>query len=187
MSIKVKRLNFYDVIVLSPLKHNDKRGCFYENYNFNTFKKETGISFNIVQENISFSKKNVLRGLHFQRGSFAQAKLISVIKGKILDVIIDIRPKSSNFGKWISYILDDKSNESIFVPVGFAHGFLSLNNNTKISYKVNNIYNKDYECSIIWNDIDLNINWPCKKPILSEKDKKSITFSENFRVNNFMI
>lgn len=185
MSTSVKRLNFHDVIVISPLKHNDKRGCFFENYNFNTFKEETGISFNVVQENISFSKRNVLRGLHFQKGKYAQAKLISVIRGKILDIVVDIRPKSLNFGNWISYILDDIQNESIFVPAGFAHGFLALDNNTKISYKVDKTYKKDSECSIIWNDVYLNIDWACKKPILSEKDRKSITFKENYRLNNF--
>ena len=185
MSISVKRLNFYDIIVLNPLKHNDERGCFYENYNFNTFKKETGISFNVVQENISFSKRNVLRGLHFQKGKYAQAKLISVIRGKILDIIVDVRPKSVNFGKWISYILDDLSNELIFVPAGFAHGFLSLDNNTKISYKVDKHYNKESECSVIWNDIDINIDWPCKKPILSEKDRNALTFNENYKLKNF--
>ena len=187
MSIKVNRLNFPDVIVLSPLKQYDKRGCFYESYNFNTFKKETGVSFHVVQENISFSKKNVLRGLHFQKGEHAQAKLISVIRGKILDIVVDIRPKSLNFGKWISYILDDLKNESIFVPAGYAHGFLSLENDTKISYKVDRHYNKGSECSVIWNDIDVHINWPCKKPILSDKDRNSLTFNENYKLNNFVI
>ncbi len=185
MNMQVKHLCFSEIIVLSPLKHNDNRGCFYENFHSYNFKMETGISFNIFQENISFSKKDVLRGLHFQKDKFAQTKLISVIRGKILDVIVDVRPNSKSFGKWISYILDDIQNESIFVPAGFAHGFLALDNNTQISYKVDKPYKKDSECSIIWNDDYLNIDWSCKKPILSKKDRKSLTFKENYRLNNF--
>lgn len=185
MSISLKQLYFPEVIVLSPLKHQDVRGYFYENFNFNTFQKEAKILFNVVQENISFSKKNVLRGMHFQQGEFAQSKLISVMSGKIFDVVIDIRPKSSNFGKWVSYILDDMKNELIFIPAGFAHGFLALDNNTKVSYMVDKPFHKNAEGSIIWNDVDINIDWPCQNPILSNKDSNSLTFNDNFRLNKF--
>ena len=185
MNERVKHLNFSEIIVLNPKKYKDNRGCFFENFNSSIFEEETGISFNIIQENISFSKKNVLRGLHFQKGKFTQKKLISVIKGKILDVIVDIRPKSTNFGKWISYILDDLKNESLYIPEGFAHGFLSLDQDTKISYKVDKPYNKESECSILWNDKFIGVNWLCKKPILSNKDKEALSFSENHRLKNF--
>ena len=172
-------------MILKPLKYFDNRGFFFENFNIEDFKSKTGILFNVSQENISFSKNNVLRGLHFQKGEFKQSKLISVIKGKIFDVIVDIRPNSDNFGKWLSYILDDENDESIFIPSGFAHGFLSLANNTKISYKVDKPYNKEAECSIIWNDVDICIDWKCPNPILSEKDKGSLTLDENLKLNNF--
>lgn len=187
MNFEVKRLDFPEIIVFNPVIHKDNRGYFYENFNYNRFEKETGTLFNVSQENISFSNKNVLRGLHFQKGEFSQSKIISVIKGKIFDVVVDIRTNSPNFGKWISYLLDDLSHQSIFVPSGFAHGFLSLDNNTKISYKVDKPYKQNSECSIIWNDVNININWPCTNPIISEKDRKSITFYENYKLKNFEI
>ena len=187
MNAKMKHLNFSEIIVLSPIKHKDKRGLFFENFNSKDFKKETGNFFNIFQENISFSKKNVLRGLHFQKGYHSQSKLISVVRGKIFDVIVDIRENSHNFGKWTSYILDDSSHESLFIPSGFAHGFLSLDNNTMISYKVDKPYNKNSECSIIWNDDNILIDWPCNKPILSEKDQNALTFDDNYKLNKFKV
>ena len=114
-----------------------------------------------------------------------QAKLVRVIKGKVFDVAVDIRRNSNTFGKWISVILSEKNQNQLWIPEGFAHGFLSLDNNTKISYKVDKHYNKESECSVIWNDIDVNIDWPCKKPILSEKDRNALTFNENYKLKNF--
>ena len=185
MSKKCKNLYLPEVIVFSPQKYLDNRGQFFENYNSNIFQKETGVKFNIIQENVSISNKNVLRGIHFQKGKFSQQKLINVLRGKILDVVVDLRPESKNFGKWISYILDDINNESIFIPYGFGHGFLSLIKDTKICYKVDKPYNKKAECSIIWNDKDILVDWKCKSPILSEKDYNSLTFEQNFKFNNF--
>ena len=187
MDEQYKQLVFPEIIVFMPKTFSDIRGMFYENFNYISFTKNTGISFDVIQENISCSKKNVLRGLHFQKGKHAQSKLVNVIKGSILDVIVDIRENSKNFGKWLSYRLDDVSKESIYIPEGFAHGFLSMSKSTKISYKVNKPYNKSSECSIAWNDKDILINWPCKKPILSSKDKLALSFKKNYETNNFSI
>tara|TARA_B100000900_G_C20482046_1_gene675881 strand:- start:504 stop:1064 length:561 start_codon:yes stop_codon:yes gene_type:complete len=185
MNIQFKKLAFSEIIVFQPLKFVDSRGYFFENFNKGKFEKQNGFSFDVIQENISFSKKNVLRGLHFQKGNHAQGKIITVYHGKILDVVVDIRPQSQNFGKWISYILDEESHESIFIPAGFAHGFLTLNNFNKISYKVDQFYDKESECVIAWNDKQLNINWNIKNPILSEKDQNALSFENNYKRNNF--
>ena len=186
MNQQYKVLNFPEIIVFKPKKFIDIRGFFYENFNSNNFIKNTGVAFKPLQENISFSKKNVLRGLHFQKNKYAQSKLINVIKGRIVDVIVDIRPNSKNFGRWISYELDDINNESIYIPAGFAHGFFVLENDTKISYKVNKLYNKESEGSIIWNDKKISIDWPLVKPILSKKDMIALSFEENHKKNNFI-
>ncbi len=185
MGDQYKRLNFSDIIIFTPLKHRDIRGEFFENFNFINFRDNLGISFKIVQENTSLSMKNVLRGLHFQKGDFAQSKLIHVEKGSILDVVVDIRPNSKNYGKWISYFLDDKKNENIFIPCGFAHGFVALEDFTKVSYKVDKPYNRMSECSIIWNDPNLMIDWSINNPILSDKDSKALSLEQNFNLNNF--
>jgi len=185
MNNQFKSLIFPEIIVFTPRKFEDNRGIFFENFNFIDFKKEKGIFFEIIQENISFSHKNVLRGLHFQKGKMAQSKLLNVIKGSIYDVIVDIRPNSKNFGKWISYKLNDLINESIYIPIGFAHGFLALEEYTKVSYKVDNFYCKSAECSIVWSDKKLNINWLIENPVISNKDKVALSFEENYYKNNF--
>ena len=123
--------------------------------------------------------------MHFQKFPHAQSKFVTVLKGSILDVIVDIRINSETFGKTISYKLDDIKKESIFIPKGFAHGFFALQDDTVISYKVDNFYNSSSECSIIWSDKHLSINWPSEKPILSNKDKQAISFEKNIKLNNF--
>ena len=180
-----KKLDFSEIMVFSPKIHSDKRGIFFENLNFNKLSTCCGFKFKTIQENISISHKNVIRGLHFQKGENVQKKIISVMSGSIIDVIVDIRPNSTNFGKWINYLIDDKKNESIFIPAGFAHGFLTLSDCTKISYKVDKPYDRISECSIKWNDKSIGINWPVKFPILSEKDKESLGFEENLNLKNF--
>ena len=178
-------LNLKDAFIFKPKIHKDSRGTFHENFNLKSFKDFSGIDIKFFQENVSLSKKNVLRGLHFQKKPHAQSKLISVLRGSVLDVIVDIRMGSDTFGKSISYILDDIKKESIFVPKGFAHGFLSLEDNTILSYKVNSYYELSSECTIKWNDKFLNINWSEKEPILSKKDHEAITFEENIQSKNF--
>jgi len=187
MKKRFKQLDFPEIWVFQPQKFSDNRGLFFENFNFLEFKECSEFDFNIVQENISISKKNVIRGMHFQKGCYSQSKIINVLKGKILDVILDIRPNSSNFGKWISYYLDDKMNESVFIPSGFAHGFQGVEKENIICYKVDNPYNKKSEGTILWNDKDVDINWLNQHPILSVKDSQGLSFKSNFSLNNFEV
>ena len=158
--------------IITPKVFEDERGYFFESYNKNDFEKKTGIITNFVQDNQSKSSKGVLRGLHFQTGEFAQAKLVSVVKGKVLDVCVDIREGSPTFGKHFSIILDDKTHKQLYIPKGFAHGFVVLEDDTIFSYKCDNFYNKDAESGIIYNDEDLNIDWQLDKKdfIISGKD-----------------
>lgn len=160
--------------VIYPQVFEDERGYFFESFNKKTFEKHTGITTNFVQDNQSKSLKGVLRGLHFQTGEFAQAKLVSVIKGKVLDVCVDIRKQSATFGKHVSIILDDKDHKQLYIPKGFAHGFVVLENDTIFSYKCDNFYNKASESGILYNDPDLDIDWnlSTEKRIISEKDLK---------------
>ena len=169
--------------ILKPKIYKDERGCFFESYNKNDLEKRTGISVNFVQDNESRSSKDVLRGLHFQYGAYAQAKLVRVVKGRVLDVCVDIRRESKTFGKSFSIILDDIENKQLFIPRGFAHGFLVLEPDTIFSYKCDNYYNKSSERGIVYNDKKLNINWgiPDNQIILSEKDKQLPSFENLFK------
>lgn len=162
-----------DCFVITPKVFNDERGYFFETFNKNIFKKETGIDPNFVQDNQSKSNLGVLRGLHFQTGEFAQAKLVRVVKGSVLDVCVDVREDSATYGKYFSLILDDKKHQQLYIPRGFAHGFVVLEDNTIFSYKCDNFYNKSSESGIIYNDVALNIDWgiPEERLIISEKDK----------------
>jgi len=149
---------------------------FVRTYDNNVFN-ENGLKFDWVQENHSKTvKSGTIRGLHFQLPPFAETKLVRCIRGKILDVFVDLRKNSPTFGKWDSIILSEDNYKMVLIPKGFAHGFLTLTDNCKVIYKVDNYYNPEYECGLIWNDSDLNINWGIDNPILSEKDKKNITF-----------
>ncbi len=171
-----------DVIEIHPNVFKDERGHFFENFKKKIFE-DYGINANFVQDNQSLSKRGVLRGLHFQKPPFAQAKLVYVVKGKVLDVAVDIRKNSPDFGKYYSTIIDDKNKKILFIPEGFAHGFLTLKNNTIFCYKCSNYYNKESDSGILWNDPALNINWQLSKysieqPFLSEKDSGLMTFKE---------
>jgi dTDP-4-dehydrorhamnose 3,5-epimerase len=179
----IKNLFFEDVFLLNINKFTDNRGFFFENFKKDFFLSE--FQFDMVQENVSSSKINVLRGLHFQIPPFSQSKLISVRKGRILDVIVDIRENSLTYKKWVSYTLDHEKNEQIFIPSGYAHGFLSLCDDAEISYKVDNVYDPSSERSIIWNDDYIGIDWPIINPILSPKDANGKTFLENQYEGNF--
>jgi len=165
--------------VITPKVFEDERGYFFESYNQKTFETETSIKANFVQDNQSKSSKGVLRGLHFQIGEHAQAKLVQVIKGKVLDVCVDIRKESSTFGKHFSLILDDKNRKQLYIPRGFAHGFVVLENDTIFCYKCDNFYNKEAESGILFNDKTLNIDWGFSEQsvIISEKDLKLPIFS----------
>lgn len=169
--------------VIKPNVFKDQRGYFFESFNTALFKKLTNISVDFVQDNQSKSSKGVLRGLHFQEGKNAQAKLVRAIKGSILDVCVDIRKDSNTFGQYFSIILDDKENKQLYIPRGFAHGFLVLEDDTIFSYKCDNFYHKPSESGIIYNDKDLKIEWGFSENqlLLSEKDKQLPTFEKLFK------
>ena len=166
--------------VLTPRVFEDERGFFFESFNKKNFEINTGVATDFVQDNQSKSSRGVLRGMHFQTGKYAQAKLIQVIKGKVLDVCIDLRKKSPTFGKNFSIVLDDIEHKQVYIPRGFAHGFLVLEDDTIFSYKCDNYYNKAFESGIIFNDKDLNIDWdfPLNKLVISEKDKQLPSFKD---------
>lgn len=168
----VEETNLKGCFIIQPQIFRDKRGYFIESFNQKAFKNATGLDINFVQDNESQSSKGVLRGLHFQRGEHAQSKLIRVIKGRVLDIVVDIRKDSVTFGEHFSIELSEENKTQLFVPRGFAHGFLVLEHDTIFSYKCDNFYNKASESGIIYNDKDLNINWEMPKVdlIISEKD-----------------
>lgn len=164
--------------IIKPKVFRDERGFFLEFYSEKVFA-ENGIDAKFVQDNHSLSvEKGVLRGLHFQLPPNAQAKLLRVTRGRILDVIVDIRKSSPTFGKWEKFEISGKNFEMVFVPHGFAHGFVTLEDNTEIIYKVDNFYAPESDSGIIWNDPTLNIDWPIKNPTLSEKDAKLQNFKD---------
>jgi len=164
------------LFLIVPTIYEDNRGMFFETYNKNYFAK-AGINDEIFQENESFSKKGVIRGLHFQVRPFEQGKIISVVRGNIKDVVVDIRENSSTYGQWESFSLNSKEKMSLYVPRGFAHGFLALEDSV-LNYKITTPYNKASESGIIWNDLSLNIDWGISNPILSEKDKNLSSFKD---------
>jgi dTDP-4-dehydrorhamnose 3,5-epimerase len=159
-----------DLFVIQPKLFEDERGYFYESYSKALFEKN-GIIADFVQDNQSLSQKGVLRGLHFQNPPFAQGKLVRAIKGAILDVALDLRKNSDTYGQHFDIELNETNKTMLWIPPGFAHGFLTLENNTIFSYKCTNVYNKASEDCILWNDSTLSINWKINDPILSEKDK----------------
>ncbi|MBS9768829.1 MAG: dTDP-4-dehydrorhamnose 3,5-epimerase [Flavobacteriaceae bacterium] len=171
--MKFIKTKIEDVIIIEPKVFGDERGCFFESFNQKEFEENIG-EINFIQDNESKSKKGVLRGLHFQKPPFAQAKLVRCIKGKVLDVAVDIRKNSKTFGQHIAVELSEKNKKQLFIPRGFAHGFAVLSEEAIFAYKVDNIYKPDYESGIVWNDKDLNIDWKLNENelILSEKDKK---------------
>ncbi|MBT6439995.1 MAG: dTDP-4-dehydrorhamnose 3,5-epimerase, partial [Flavobacteriales bacterium] len=155
----------------------DERGYFFESYNENQFNK-VGIICHFIQDNQSKSQKGVLRGLHFQNPPYAQGKLVRVISGSVLDVAVDIRKKSPTYGQHFSIELTEQNKTMLWIPPGFAHGFATLENNTIFSYKCTNLYNKESEKCIFWNDQNLNIDWQLNSPILSKKDINGTPFQE---------
>ncbi|NBB30521.1 dTDP-4-dehydrorhamnose 3,5-epimerase [Cellulophaga sp. BC115SP] len=177
--MKVSTAKLTDVLIIEPAVFGDSRGLFFESFNSITWK-EKGLPYQFVQDNQSFSSKGVLRGLHFQKGEYAQGKLVRVISGKVLDIAVDLRPDSPTFSQWEFYELDDISNKMIYIPTGFAHGFLALENSI-FSYKCTAGYHKASEGGIIWNDPTLNIEWPISDPNVSEKDLILPTF-ETYKV-----
>ncbi|MFH6767352.1 dTDP-4-dehydrorhamnose 3,5-epimerase [Gaetbulibacter aquiaggeris] len=170
MTLKETKLK--GCFILEPKVFQDSRGYFFESFNQNTFNRLIGKNINFIQDNESYSSKGVLRGLHYQRGEYAQAKLVRVIKGKVLDIAVDIRKDSPTFGEHVSLELSEDNKLQLFIPRGFAHGFIVLSDTAIFSYKCDNFYNKESEGGIIYNDKDLNIDWVLSESeyIVSEKD-----------------
>jgi len=177
MPFEFERLEIPDVILIKPKVFEDHRGFFMETYKKDDFEK-IGIKNEFVQENHSKSIFGVLRGLHFQKEPYSQAKLVRCIRGVIFDVAVDIRRDSPTFGKYVSVILSEHTKEILYIPRGFAHGFEVLSETAEVVYLVDNLYAPQSEGGIIWNDESLNIKWPIRNPILSEKDKKWPTLKE---------
>ena len=168
-----KETNLQGCYIIEPKIILDERGYFMESFNEKTFQNGIGQAVHFVQDNQSFSTKGVLRGLHYQTGEHAQAKLVRVLQGEVLDVAVDIRPDSPTFGQYEAVILSGENQKQFFVPRGFAHGFLVLSETATFFYKCDNFYNKESEGGIIYNDENININWQfsLEDLIISEKDK----------------
>lgn len=184
--MKLTQTAIPDVVIVEPRVFKDERGCFFESYNDRTFHAALatlGLATPrpFVQDNHSSSSRGVLRGLHFQAAPFAQGKLVRVVKGAAFDVAVDIRADSSTYGKWVGVELSAENKKMLWIPEGFAHGFVALEEDTHFLYKTTDYYNKESEGSLIWNDPTLAIEWPIEKLgelIISEKDAEAMPFDK---------
>lgn len=178
--MKINETHLKGCYIIEPTVFNDERGSFYEGYHQQKMEATIGEKLNFIQDNVSISKKNVLRGLHFQGSKFSQAKLVQVLQGEVLDVIVDIRKDSPTYGEHLKVNLSHNNKKLIYLPRGMAHGFLALTDNVIFTYKCDNYYHPQEESGIIYNDPDLNINWGLDKSeiILSDKDYKLLNFKE---------
>ena len=174
--MEISKCHIEGLLIFTPTVFGDNRGYFFESFNKKLFDTHVP-NCSFVQDNQSMSHKDVLRGLHFQRPPFEQGKLVRVIQGSVLDVAVDIRPKSPTYGQHKSLVLSGENNVQFWIPAGFAHGFLTLEDNTIFSYKCTGPYAKESEGAILWNDTELNINWNVSTPIVSEKDQKAQAFN----------
>lgn len=181
--MNLKETGFEGCYLIEPLVFNDERGFFLETFNQEKFQKLTGQQIDFVQDNMSYSFKGVLRGLHYQKGNSSQAKLVHVLHGEVLDVIVDLRQNSKTFGQHLKILLSQENKKQLFIPRGFAHGFLVLSENALFSYKCDNFYNREEEAGIIYNDPTLNIDWgrDLKDLKLSDKDLLLPEFNSAFK------
>ena len=175
--MKVEKTEFDGLLILQPKIFKDERGFFLESWNKSLFKS-LGLNMSFIQDNQSVSKKNVLRGLHFQNNPNGQGKLVRVTKGSVIDVALDIRKESKTYGKHFKYKLSDKNATMIWIPYGFAHGFIALEDQTVFQYKCDAFYHKESEECIAWNDPSLGIDWGIKNPIVSSKDLEGKLFKD---------
>ena len=174
--MKVIKTEIPDVLLLEPRVHQDERGFFLESYNRRAFSDATGLDVDFVQDNQSFSVRNVLRGLHYQVRQ-AQGKLVHVIAGEIFDVAVDLRRRSPTFGKWIGTTLTGAGHRMIWIPAGFAHGYLVLSEHAIVFYKTTDFYAPEHERTILWKDPALAIRWPLEgEPMVSDKDRSAPGF-----------
>jgi dTDP-4-dehydrorhamnose 3,5-epimerase len=178
-----KKLSIPEVILIETQSFSDNRGFFLENFKTSTFVSN-GINTKFVQDNFSHSIKGVLRGLHYQKTPKAQSKLVTALRGEIFDVAVDIRKNSPTFGQWVGEILSDINHKSLFIPEGFAHGFCVLSEEADVFYKASNEYSPEHEGGILWNDSEINIQWPIDEPILHTKDSKLVNLKN--ANNNFI-
>lgn len=173
--MQATRLAIPDVILFAPKIFGDERGFFFESFNQKTFRELTGLDVSFVQDNHSKSQQGVLRGLHYQLPPKAQGKLVRVVQGEVFDVAVDIRKSSPTFGKWVGQMLSAENKQQMWIPEGFAHGFLTLSDTAEFLYKTTDYYAPEFERSIVWNDADIGVEWPfANMPILSGKDQVKV-------------
>ena len=177
--MKVVSTDIEDLFIIEPQVFGDNRGWFMKSWSQKKME-EAGLFYNFVQDNHSFSAlKGTLRGLHFQKGSSSQAKLVRCVRGAVLDVAVDLRKNSKTYKKWVGCVLSEENKKQFLIPRGFAHGFLTLTDNVEFVYKADNYYDPQADRNIIWNDEEINVDWGIENPILSEKDKKAPKLSES--------
>ncbi|MGI2065094.1 dTDP-4-dehydrorhamnose 3,5-epimerase [Shewanella sp. MF08487] len=169
--------NIPAVKIIEPKVFGDERGFFFESFNQQQFEAAVGYPVNFVQDNHSKSSKGVLRGLHYQLAPHAQAKLVRCVEGEVFDVAVDIRKSSPTFGQWVGVHLSAENKRQLWIPEGFAHGFVTLSETAEFLYKTTNYYHKQSEGALVWDDVDLSIQWPIQDVLLSEKDVLAQTFS----------
>jgi len=177
MPMKITETRLPGLLIIDPNVFGDKRGYFFESYNAEVFR-QAGLEMEFLQDNESCSGKGILRGLHFQEPPYEQGKLVRVARGGVMDVSVDIRKGSPTFGKWEAFELTEQNKRMVYIPPGFAHGFVTLEENTIFIYKCTNIYHKESENSIRWDDPDLNIDWGISEPVISDKDRTAPLFRE---------
>ncbi|MEY4140654.1 MAG: dTDP-4-dehydrorhamnose 3,5-epimerase [Bacteroidota bacterium] len=173
--MREERFDIEGLICLHPKRYADERGYFFEYFHQDNYTSLLGRKF--LQDNVSLSRKGVLRGLHFQTPPFAQGKLVQVLSGSVLDVAVDLRKESSTYGKFVLIELSAENGKQFYIPPGFAHGFLTLEENTLFSYKCTEYYAPTNEETLLWNDPHLKIPWPINHPLISDKDQKGILFA----------
>jgi dTDP-4-dehydrorhamnose 3,5-epimerase len=176
--MKVTSLSIPDVLLIEPQVFGDDRGFFFESFNQERFEKALGKKINFVQDNHSKSLRGVLRGLHYQLTPKAQGKLVRVIEGEVFDAAVDVRQSSPTFGKWVGEILSADNKKQLWIPEGFAHGFVTLSDTAEFLYKTTDFYSKEHEQAIRWNDETIRIDWPTKDVSLSSKDNVALSFKE---------
>ncbi len=181
--MKVTPLAIPDVLLIEPQVFGDDRGFFFESFNQERFEKILGQKINFVQDNHSKSMKGVLRGLHYQLPPKAQGKLVRVIQGEVFDVAVDLRKSSPTFGKWVGEILTANNKKQLWIPKGFAHGFITLSDTAEFLYKTTDFYSKEHERVIGWNDKTIAIQWPIKNVLLSSKDEDPESFEKTIYFN----
>ena len=175
--MKVTESGIKGVFIIEPDVYEDDRGFFMETFHNERYRKLLGINLNFVQDNISRSSKNVLRGMHFQK-NYPQGKIVKASRGEILDVVVDLRKDSPTYGTWESFRLSEKNKLQVWIPPGFAHGFLVMSDSADIDYKCTEYYHPEDELCLMWNDPEVAIDWTINDPILSEKDKKGLSLKD---------